>query len=682
VSDERHKLLVRQLGRAAADLGDCPDWIGRLLDLVDDSYRAFDSDLALLERSVELSSQELFQANSEMRAILSVVPDLFLWLDRAGNILSVHAGKSNDLLLPAARLVGQKIFGLADAVAGGTLERAVVRVGESREAVLCEYPLVIDGTSQVYEARLLPLLEDQTLAIVRNVTERKEAEAALANQKERLAVTLRSIGDGVIATDTEGRITMMNRAAEELSGWGQSCAAGKPVAEVFSISAIATGERLDPVAEVLGGGTAWVIDGESLLETASGPPVRIAHSVAAIRDPKSEMIGVAVCFRDVGEKHRAEQDRLRASKLDSIGLLAGGIAHDFNNILMSLLAAASLAKLEAERDPTGVRDLLDEIEMATLRARDLTQQLLTFSRGGAPVKATGSIAELIRESAVFALRGSNVRCHFELAADLYAVDMDAGQMSQVLNNLIINADQAMPDGGVVRIEAHNCPDGRRAVCITIRDEGVGIPEEFLGKIFDPYFTTKQKGSGLGLATSYSIVKNHGGTLSADSVVGRGTTFRIGLAASAASELEADPEEPLHRGTGRVLLMDDEQSIQRIGARMLSHLGYEVQVAGDGVDALSKFEAAQSVGEPFDVVIMDLTIPGAMGGVDAIARLRDLDDQVRVIASSGYSNDPVMARHADYGFDAVLAKPYTIQQLSAAMVDAPPPRRRRRTSQMR
>ena len=668
-----HKLLQRQLDRLGADLNGCPEWVARLIAAVDETYSSFDVDRELLERSVELSSRELFQTNSEMRAVLSVVPDLFLWLDDGGNILSVHAGKSSDLLLPASRLVGKRIQDVPDPAVAAMLDSAVDQVRGSREAVSLEYPLRVAGETSFYEARLLPLLEDQTLAIVRNVTERRRAEAALANQKERLAVTLRSIADGVVATDTRGRITMMNSAAEALSGWQQGLAVGRPIAEVFSITDTVTSEPLDPVSEILGGGGARVIDGESFLATAGGQPLRIAHSVSSIRDQNSEMIGVVVCFRDIGERHRAQQDRLRASKLESLGLLAGGIAHDFNNILMSLLANSSLAKLEVRRSPDLVIELLEDIEQATARARDLTQQLLTFSKGGAPVKEVASIAELIRESVVFALRGSNVRCRFDIDPDLSAVDIDVGQMSQVINNLIINADQAMPGGGSISITARNSGGHVR---IEIRDEGVGIPEDYLPRIFDPYFTTKQKGSGLGLATSYSIVKSHGGDLGVRSEVGGGTTFSIVLPASEARSLDVADAPVLYRGSGRVLLMDDERAIQRIGARMLAHLGYEVVVACDGEEALARFAAARDGAAPFSAVIMDLTIPGAMGGVSAMAGVRELDPQVWAIASSGYSNDPVMAQFADYGFDAVLAKPYTIQQLSAALVGTPAPPRRR------
>ncbi|HXG65532.1 MAG TPA: PAS domain S-box protein, partial [Blastocatellia bacterium] len=342
--------------------------------------------------------------------------------------------------------------------------------------------------------------------------ERKRAEAALAAEKERLAVTLRSIGDGVIATDTDGKIVLLNRVAERLTGWPQAEAVGKRLDEVFCVRDEKTRDRCENIAEtVIRTGGVTGLTGNPLLIARDGAERIIADSGAPIRDKDSRIIGVVLAFRDVTEQRKMEAELLKAGKLESLGVLAGGIAHDFNNILTTILGNISLVKASAAPgDETYER--LSDAERASLRARDLTRQLLTFSRGGAPIRSAASVADLLEEAASFAITGSNVRCEFDLAEDLWPVDVDAGQISQVIHNLTLNAQQAMPEGGVIRIKAENVAIGTggenmslplppgRYVKITVRDTGIGIPEEHLDKIFDPYFTTKQTGSGLGLAT--------------------------------------------------------------------------------------------------------------------------------------------------------------------------------------
>jgi PAS domain S-box-containing protein len=663
-----HRLLERQMRRSGCERETCSEPVRALIDLVERSYRDFDADRDMLERTVELSSEELFQANSEMRAVLGAVPDLFLWLDGDGEILNVQAGRGDDLLLPASGLIGRRIQDVPEAAASSRLSEALSAVHDRRAPVSIEYPLTIGGAAESYEARLLPLLRDQILAIIRNITVRKCTEDALANEKERLAVTLRSIADGVIATDTSGRVTMINRAAERITGWDHLRAVGAPVAEVLPIAASAGGDETHPVAAVLAGERAWVVEGESILAGTGCGGSRIAHSVSPIRSSNSESLGTVVCFRDVTVQHQAEEDRLRASKLDSIGILAGGIAHDFNNLLMAMLGASSLARHQA----TGHAELLDylnEIESAVNRARDLTHQLLTFAKGGAPVKSLASITELIRECAVFSLRGSPSRCEIDIAENLYAADIDKGQMSQVLSNLIINAHQAMPGGGVVSLRAYNTDVGSEGgpdVRVEVRDRGSGIPAAVLPKIFDPYFTTKPQGSGLGLATSYSIVRNHGGQLLVDtSPEGTCFTIRLPVSPAAHSQTSALPSGVVH-GRGRILVMDDQPAIRRLARLMLGYLGYRVCTVPSGEEALERFVEARAAADAYDVVIMDLTVPGAMGGLELVERLRAIDRDVRAIASSGYANGPVISRYREFGFTAVLTKPYTLEQIGETL----------------
>ncbi len=376
--------------------------------------------------------------------------------------------------------------------------------------------------------------------------------------------------------------------------------------------------------------------------------------------------------REMVERKRAEEELLKAQRLESMAIVAGGLAHDFNNILTSILSSISLAKLSTDSG-SDVHRRMVTAEKAALRARDLTQQLLTFSKSGSPVKTTASISDLISDSSEFALRGSNVRCINRFADDLWHVDIDEGQISQVINNLIINASQAMPKGGSIAISAENAtlkagevpplPAGRY-VKVSVRDQGTGISEANLPHIFDPYFTTKPGGSGLGLASTYSIIKKHDGHIVARSAEGDGATFTFFLPATDSKAIPAKPAaQKVMHGTGRLLVMDDDMGIRESLGEALKFLGYEVSFAEDGEACIEQYKQALREGKRFDVVVMDLTIPGGMGGMEAMARLRELDMFVKAVVSSGYSNDPVMSDHKKFGFAAMISKPYRIEELS-------------------
>jgi signal transduction histidine kinase/CheY-like chemotaxis protein len=373
------------------------------------------------------------------------------------------------------------------------------------------------------------------------------------------------------------------------------------------------------------------------------------------------------------ENRKIEEELFKTRQLESLGILAGGIAHDFNNLLTAIMGNTSLAKMLVNNKEKAYTRL-EEIERASVRARELTQQLLTFSKGGAPIKKVTSIADVIRETSRFCLSGARSRCELLIADDLWPVEVDEGQISQVINNLAINADQAMPEGGIINVSAINVrlcegeivtlPAGRY-IRISVADHGTGIEEQYLGKIFAPYFTTKQKGSGLGLATSYSIIKKHNGLLTVESVIGSGTTFHIYLPASekAPPELRNITAEVAVGGAGRVLVMDDEELIRATAGEMLTTLGYMVGFAEDGAEAIEMYRQAREAGEPYDVVVMDLTIPGGMGGQEAVQKLLEIDVSAKVIASSGYANLPIMGNFRSYGFCGVIAKPYSVEELS-------------------
>ena len=503
-------------------------------------------------------------------------------------------------------------------------------------------------------------------------------EKKLKENEQLLATTLRSIGDAVITTDVNGSVTFMNPVAESLTGWRQKDAVRRPLKDVFNIIDEHTGEQIeDPVTRVLRDGVAVGLANNTVLIARDGTKRSIDDSGAPIKDCKGNIMGVVLVFRDITEKRRAERELLKADKLESLGVLSGGIAHDFNNILTSILGNISIAKMFAKPGDK-IFERLEEAENDCMRARVLTQKILTFSRGGAPIMKTAFISELLRDSAGFALSGSNVRCEFSIPDDLWRIEVDEGQIAQAISNLIINASQAMPGGGVINLLAENIVVDEKQgiplnnggyVKISVTDHGIGIPKEHFQQIFDPYYTTKRGGSGLGLAIAYSIVKRHNGYIDVKSIPGKETTFSIYLPASPKEALaEKESGEKIRGGKGKILVMDDEKMIRDVVGDMLGILGYEAEFAKDGAEAVELYKKAEQSVRPFDAVIMDLTVPGGMGGKEAVRKLAEIDPEVKAIVSSGYSDDPVMADFRKYGFSNVVAKPYNIKELGDALYE--------------
>jgi two-component system cell cycle sensor histidine kinase/response regulator CckA len=431
------------------------------------------------------------------------------------------------------------------------------------------------------------------------------------------------------------------------------------------------------------------------------------YSALPLEDDKGRVMGWVNVVRDITYQNKMEEELIRAEKLESLGILAGGIAHDFNNLMIGILGNISLMKnfMVQQDEAYGI---VKDIEKAALKTRNLTRQLLTFSKGGYPVKKIASVTEIIRESARFALSGSNVKCQLSIPDDILAVNVDEGQIGQAINNIILNAIHAMPGGGIIEIGFENitvaednimkctgcavsfvenrlycarqdsCPTLCRIVSqeekgvslgegeyvrISIKDHGIGIAKEYLPKIFDPYFTTKQDGSGLGLATAYSVVKRHGGHIDVESEIGVGTTFHIYLPATREKFTPGITQEKIPlRGKGNILVMDDREVVRDAAKRMLSSIGYDAVLARDGSEAIAMYKKALESGKPFDVAILDLTVPGGMGGKETVKKMLEIDPNARAIVSSGYSNDPVMSEFKKYGFVGLLEKPYRMQEL--------------------
>ena len=383
---------------------------------------------------------------------------------------------------------------------------------------------------------------------------------------------------------------------------------------------------------------------------------------------------------DITDRKKADEDLLKLQKLESVGLLAGGIAHDFNNILAAILGNINIALLDSGLSHE-TQNRLIEAEKASLRAKDLTQQLLTFSKGGEPVKTTASLMEVVQDSAEFILHGDNTVCTYTFPDGLWLVEIDKGQISQVVQNIVQNASQSMPDGGTIEIfcENYNQSESSRTAVLPagkyikmwITDSGIGIPKKILGRIFDPYFSTKQKGSGLGLAITNSIIDKHDGNIEVESTPGIGTTFTVFLPAADISRISFQFEQTAAnvKITRKIMIMDDEEQIRDMSQAMLKSFGHEIVLAKDGDEALTLYEQSKKSDSPIDLIIMDLTIPGGMGGKETVREVLSMDPNAKVVVSSGYSNDPIMSNFLEYGFCGTLVKPYRRKDLARAINEA-------------
>ena len=529
------------------------------------------------------------------------------------------------------------------------------------------------------EAHLLNIISpirdgDQTRGILGvnvDITKSKQAETKARENEERFRALFEGALDAIFIADPEsGMILDANPVASELLLRPHEKIVGSHYTQLHP-SHLELLERKNFTAVSQDKSMNRPIESKVLRSDGSEIPVEIlAHRI--------QVHGVPVVygtFRDISERKRIAEELSKIQRIESLGILAGGIAHDLNNILTPILVNISMVKAFGALQGD-ISQMLSDAEHASLRAKQLTQRLLTFAKGGKPVKETVSISKLLRDTVEFALSGSKARCEFLIPESLWLAEVDEVQISQVIQNVIINANQAMPRGGTIRICAENVIIGKadpaplkkgRHLKISITDEGTGIGKKDLQHIFDPFFTTKQKGSGLGLTTAFSIVNNHDGHICADSELRVGTTFHVYLPASHRTSTEKEREEgrPI-KGEGKVLVIDDEETIRKSASEVLKRLGYQVGVAKDHEEGVELYEEASKAKHPFDVVIMDLTIRGGMGAKEAIRKLLNVDRNLRAIASSGYSGDPVMSKFKDYGFSGVLAKPYRIEELAAAI----------------
>jgi PAS domain S-box-containing protein len=633
-----------------------------------------EADEALSENYLELqeTTQRLEQSRNMLQLIIESIPARVFWKDKDSRFMGCNTLFARDAgLSQPEELIGKDDFAMGWAEQAEAYRADDRQVMESRRPKMniVEPQTTSTGAKIWLNTSKVPLQMPNgevfgVLGVYEDITPRYQAEESLRESEEKFRLVFEKAPLGIMHYDLTSAITDCNEKYVEIIGAPKEKFIG------FNLMRQLRDDKMRGAVAASLKGEVGYYEGD-YLSVAAGKlsPVRAIYQPIFSSD--GVLSGGVAIFEDIGERKRAAEESLRFSKLESLGTLAGGIAHDFNNILAAILGNIGLAALDDKIGPR-VKDRLAQAEAACLRAEALSRQLLTFAKGGAPVKKLFAVPELLTETTVFACVGSPVKCETTFPENLWSIEADPGQIGQVFQNLTINAIQAMPTGGTIKVWAENLTLGTesglplsagRYIKISIRDQGIGIQEEHLPRIFDPYFTTKQKGSGLGLASAYAIVNKHHGHIAVESKPGVGTTFTIYLPAS---ERQATPQAAEDRGllvgTGKILVMDDEEMVRELLGNMLSHLGYEAEFARDGGEAIEMFVQAHGSGQAFAAVILDLTVPGAMGGKETLARLLEIDPQVKAVVSSGYSDDRIMADFQKYGFSGVIAKPYRISEL--------------------
>ncbi len=633
------------------------------------------------EEERDIALKELKTSENRLKSIINNANAVIFLKDIDGRFVTINNKFKEICNLSEEKVIGKTVFDIFPFEIASLLAQNDKKIIDTQRHQNFEEKVMLQGKYYTYLAIKFPLIDSDgkvyaIAGISTDITDRKRMEEQLAAEQEKLSVTLQSIADGVITTDINGKVILINKVATELTGWSQEESVNMNLNDIFKIYYKKTGKVCpDIVKQTISAGH---IHGcaDSVLFARDGTEMEVNIKISPIRDNNAHIIGSVLVFRDVTEYNRMQEEILKMRKIESVGVLAGGIAHDFNNLLTVMLGNVSLVmhKLGENSD---VYKLLTSVEKALDRSKGLTSQLLTFSKGGAPVKDTMDIKDIIHESVEFILHGSNIAPNFVFDDDLWLVDIDKNQISQVMQNIVINAAHAMPDGGIIDITAKNfvfLNEGANPllplkkgnyVKISIADYGKGISSEYIDKIFDLYFTTKDTGSGLGLAISHSIIAKHHGHISVKSALGKGTVFDIYIPASEEQQTDMpDFKEnnlnPVQFERLKILIMDDEEEILGLIAEYLEYKNHEVCMTKNGKEAVEAYKINIEQGSLFDLVIMDLTIPGGMGGKEAASEILKIDKNAKLVVSSGYANDPVVANHRNYGFIDKLNKPYNLK----------------------
>lgn len=599
-----------------------------------------------------------------IESVFKVLSDRIFIIDKNGFFTDFVPSTKVTYFINPDKIVGSSIFDIF------SKEEALKHLAVFRKTIetgidsIFEYNMTENGKTSFYEAAISKLNDSEVISIVRDITKRVEAETALKNSEKRFRDLVDLLPEALFETDINMVYTYANKKGLEFFGYDENDLAKG----INCLDLIIPAERergKNNVMKKFYGGVETSSEYTGLRKDGSTFPI-LLHSSPLFKDGKPS--GIRGIVIDMTIQKKVDESFYQTQKLESIGFLAGGIAHDFNNLMLGLFGSVEIAKNELENSNyEAARNALLNSMTAFNRAKDLTHQLLTFAKGGIPNKKTGDIKKTVKEAVKFSLSGSNIAYKFECEENIPLCNFDQNQISQVIENIVINAKQAMSDKGSISIKVQSVSIDRNPneffypgeyIKISIKDNGTGIPEEYKKKIFDPFFTTKKSGSGLGLATSWSIIKRHNGVLDLESELGKGSTFHIYLpVCNETINIEVEKNSGAFLSHGRILLMDDEYLIREVAGKMLSDAGFIVEKAVSGEEAVELYIKAIETDQRFDAVILDLTIPGGMGGKETVEKLIHIDPEVVAIASSGYSEDAIIANPGEYGFSASLPKPY-------------------------
>jgi two-component system cell cycle sensor histidine kinase/response regulator CckA len=624
-------------------------------------------ELQIHQIELEMQNEQLEQARTETEAALELYTDLYEFapsgyftLDRDGTIRQANLTGSGLLGVDRSRLVNRNFQLFVAENSRPVFQAFSTKVFASHERETCEAMLLREGKPPFY-ARVEAVSSDkghECRAVVVDITERKRSEEKIQEQASLLELSQ----DAIYVRSLDEKIQYWNKGAEQLYGW----TAEEAVHGDFGKMGYEERAAFEVAKRIFLEEGHW--SGEVRKLTKGRQEVVVASRWTLLRDGQGNPSSILVIDTDITEQRQLEA-QFRTQRLELIGTLAGGIAHDLNNILQVIVTNLDLAASAVASDER-LPKYLDDASQGAKRATNLSRRLLTFSKGGAPIKQALDVAEILTHAVLLALSGSKLKSHFAFQRDLYPVFGDPVQLTQVIENVVINACEATPQRGKLLVRAENVDESLpassalpagRYVRIEIQDNGTGIPENIRDRIFEACFTTKPGGSGLGLATVKSIMQQHGGGISIESKNGRGTTVSLMLPAAVH---RPDPPvaalpPPVVKATGRILLIDDEEMILSVVGTMLNSLGYECAVAQDGVSGCQKYVRARAEGAPFAAVLLDATIPNGVSGEEALKLLLEADPNARVILCSGYADNDLINKAEQLGFKAFLAKPFSI-----------------------
>lgn len=677
-----HNLLKRQLKKYFGDSFSIPAEWQKFIDAVDNAYIQFDTDRSMLERSLDLSSQELLQANSDMRALIQAFPDLLFRIDPNGTILDFKTGSKTDLYLPYMNLIGKRIQDIPLRDVSAKFQEAISRVQATQVIVNIEYSLMIRGHEYYYETRLLPLIENQIMIIVRNISDRKRVEEALRDSEEKYRSLVENVNIGIYRNTggTYGRFIQANPAMLKIFGYDS-------IDEFMKISVSDLyqnpDERILFVEEVSQKG--FLKDKELLLKKKDGTPIWASVTANAQYDENGDIKWLDGVIEDITERKKLEEQLLQAHKMEAIGTLAGGIAHDFNNILTAIMGYGTVLKNTIKKDDF-LSDCVNEILASSEKAANLTKSLLAFSRKQLISSKPVDINQIIKKVETLLLRviGEDIELKTVLTSENLTIMADGGQIEQILMNLAANARDSMPEGGILTIgtkivelnnefiKAHGYGKLGFYAAISIEDTGYGFDERTRARIFEPFFTTKDvgKGTGLGLAMVYGIVKQHDGYINVYSEIGKGTRFKIYLPLIKTEVKETEfisPSTPPKSGTETILLAEDDGGVRKIMKKILEGAGYKVIEAVDGEDAINTFMVNK---DNIHLLIFDVIMP-KKSGKEAYDQIKKIKPDIRTLFVSGYTADIILRKgilEEGFNFISKPASPDNLLRTVREMLD--------------